>query len=421
VDVQSGRINWELQLGIEQRNACPLYADGRLYVPMLEDPARKGGAGEVGNRGAFYIVEPTATEGKIVSHIDLDGRCFGSPVAYNGKVYVQTTRKLYCFGNKGDNPGLPPESKPEPWPQSGPPAQLQIVPYEVVLHPGESASFRARKLDAHGLLVEEIQDVSPLRWEPYVPPTALVKARMDASFNSKGQLVAAPDATLSAGRFEATLDGLKGYVRGRVIPDLPMHYDFESIELTEKGTAAGDSAAPFAYPPLAWIGARFRFEVREKDGTKALAKTVDDRFFQRGSVFLGTPEMRNYTIEADVMSDGARRRMSEVGLVNHRYVIVLKGNAQELEVNSNLERLRAAVPFRWSPNAWYRLKARVDIAPDGTGIVRGKAWKKDEPEPDKWTIEVPHNTAHASGSPGLFAFSPQEQRVYIDNVRVTPN
>jgi hypothetical protein len=191
--------------------------------------------------------------------------------------------------------------------------------------------------------------------------------------------------------------------------------------LIEKGTATGDAAAPFAYPPLPWIGARFRFEVREKDGTKALAKTVDDRFFQRGSVFLGTPEMRNYTIEADVMSDGSRRRMSEVGLVNHRYVIVLKGNAQELEVNSNLERLRVAVPFRWSPNAWYRLKARVDIAPDGTGFVRGKAWKKDEPEPDAWTIEVPHNAAHASGSPGLFAFSPQEQRVYIDNVRVTRN
>jgi len=26
--------------------------------------------------------------------------------------------------------------------------------------------------------------------------------------------------------------------------------------------------AAFAYPPLPWIGARFKFEVREKDGTK---------------------------------------------------------------------------------------------------------------------------------------------------------
>jgi hypothetical protein len=66
------------------------------------------------------------------------------------------------------------------------------------------------------------------------------------------------------------------------------------------------------------------------------------------------------------------------------------------------------------------MKAQVDVAADGTGIVRGKVWKKDEPEPAAWTIEVPHRTAHQSGSPGLFAFSPQDQRVYIDNLRVTP-
>jgi len=43
------------------------------------------------------------------------------------------------------------------------------------------------------------------------------------------------------------------------------------------------------------------------------------------------------------------------------------------------------------------------------------------PQTDKWTIEVPHKTAHQSGSPGLFGFSPQDMRVYIDNVSVTPN
>jgi hypothetical protein len=102
-------------------------------------------------------------------------------------------------------------------------------------------------------------------------------------------------------------------------------------------------------------------------------------------------------------------------------VIVLKGNAQELEVNSNQERLKVAVPFRWSPNQWYRLKTQVEVAADGSGVVRGKAWKRGEPEPAGWTIEVPHRTAHASGSPGIFAFSPQDQRVFIDNLRVAPN
>jgi hypothetical protein len=126
-------------------------------------------------------------------------------------------------------------------------------------------------------------------------------------------------------------------------------------------------------------------------------------------------------MEADVMTEGNRRKMSEVGLINQRYIIVLKGNSQELEINSNQERIKTAVPFKWSPNAWYTLKSRVDVAADGSGVVRAKAWKKGDPEPAAWTIEVPHKIAHANGSPGLFSFSPQEQRAYIDNISVTAN
>jgi len=103
----------------------------------------------------------------------------------------------------------------------------------------------------------------------------------------------------------------------------------------------------FAYPPLPWIGARFKFEVREKDGNKVLAKTIENRFFQRATVFMGAPDAKNYTIDADVMSDGNRRKMSEVGVINQRYEIVLKGNEQKIEVNSNLERLRVSEDFKW--------------------------------------------------------------------------
>jgi len=423
VDANTGEVHWRLKLGIEQRNSCPLYADGKLYVPMLDNPAGKGSgsAEDAGSKGAFYILRPTDEEAEILTHIELDGRCFGSPAAFNGKVYVQTTSKLYCFGRKGNNPGLAPEPDPVKYPAPGPATRLQIIPYEVALHPGESATFRARKLDARGFVVEELPDTGALKWEPYVPPTALVKARMDAAFDGGGRLVAGPKAQQSAGRFEASLGELKGYLRGRVIKNPPFEEDFEAFELSQTTTNNVEPPTPFAYPPLPWIGARFRFEVREKDGSQVLAKTIDNKFFQRGSVFVGDPTMHSYTVEAEVMSEGTRRKMSEVGLVNQRYVIVLKGNAQELEVNSNLERLKVVVPFRWSPNQWYRLKTQVEVAADGTGVVRGKAWKKGDPEPEAWTIEVPHRTAHTSGSPGIFAFSPQDQRVFIDNLRVTPN
>ena len=426
VDANTGKIIWHKKLGIEQRNACLLYADGKLYVPMLDDPATKTEGGEAGSTGALYVIKPTDTDGEILSHIALNGRCFGTPVAYNGKIYIQTTRHLYCFGTKGDNKGLPQEAVQAAWPKPGPATQLQIIPSEVLLHNGQSASFRINELDSHGLTVQENIDPKLVKWESFIPPTALVKATMKGSFNAAGQLVAAADPVPSAGQFQATYNGLKGYIKGRVLSGLPLKEDFEGFALGNTTTNSIEPPTAFAYPPLPWIGARFKFEVRDKDGTKAMTKTVDNKFFQRATVFIGDPDLKDYTIQADVMSEGNKRKMSEVGLVCQHYLIVLKGNDQKLEVNSNLERLRvpavdAPSNFKWSPNVWYTLKARVDTKPDGTGVVRAKAWKRDEAEPAAWTIEVPHQTAHQYGAPGLFGFSPQDMRVFIDNVSVVPS
>ena len=41
---------------------------------------------------------------------------------------------------------------------------------------------------------------------------------------------------------------------------------------------------------------------------------------------MGAPDLKNYTVEADVMSEGNKRKMSIVGLINQRYRVVLKGN-----------------------------------------------------------------------------------------------
>ena len=418
VDANTGAIKWKLKLGIEQRNACPLFADGKLYVPMLDAPATKTtGEADAGTSGAFYIIRPGDKEGEILCRVALDGRCFGTPVAYNGKLYLQTTRHLYCWGTKGDNPGYsaPPEEKP--WPASGPATQLQVIPSEVLLHPGEKATFRVRSLDANGFTVQESISPKQVTWASYIPPSAKVKAAMKGAFDADGVLQAAPDTVPSAGAFEAALGPLKGYLRGRVMPNIPTKENFESFALTETNA----DGLVFGYPPLPWIGARFKFDVREKDGSKVLAKTTDNRFFQRATVFIGTPEMSHYTIQADVMSDGNKRKMSEVGIINQHYLIVLKGNEQKLEVNSNQERLRASEDFKWSPNVWYQLKAKVDRNPDGSAVVQAKAWKRGDPEPPAWTISVPHKTAHQAGSPGLFGFSPQDMPVYIDNVEVTPD
>lgn len=420
VDVNTGKILWRLKLGIEQRNAGLVHADGKLYVPMLDDPASKAaGDSEAGTTGAFYIIQPGDKEGKILSHVALDGRCFGTPAVYNGKIYMQTTRKLYCFGKAGNNPGLPSEPAPEKWPAPGKATQLQMIPGEVLLKPGQTASFRIRSLDANGFVVQENIDPKTLKWAGYIPPTAKVRASMKGAFNAEGRLVAAPDVVPSAGAFEGRLGDLKGYIRGRVLPGLPIREDFEKFDISVKHET--EEGVLFAYPPLPWIGPRFKFEVRQVGDTKALVKAIDNKFFQRATVFMGEPSLKNYTVQTDVMSEGKPRKMSEVGQVNQRYLIVLKGNAQEIEINSNQERLKVTAPFKWKANEWYTLKSRVDVKPDGSGVVRAKAWKRGEPEPAAWTIEVPHKVAHQNGCPGLYGFAPQDMRVFIDNVSVTAN
>ncbi len=453
VDANTGKVLWKKKLAIEQRQSSPLYANGLLYVAMYIAAQGEGsapGAGDTdGGSGELFVIKPGDTGCEIVSRTLLDGKCFGSPIGYNGKIYIQTDKKLYCFGAKGDNTkGLAKYPEPEKWPAPGAKAQLQPIPYEVVLKPGEKASFRIRALDANGFTVEENVDPKSVKWETFIPPTALVKVTMKGAFNADGQLVA---EGISAGQWKATLGDLTGYIKGRVVSALPIQQDFETFELKEMtGPGLGKEPLPlapatadkpaqqpgptnwnvfeeptaFAYPPLWWNSARFRFEVRQapgEGGTKAFCKTIDNKLFQRGQVFIGTPEMKNYTIEADVLTEGNKRKMSEIGVINQRYIIVLKGNYQQIEVNSNQERLKVSAPLPISPNTWYRVKARVDVAADGSGTVRAKAWKKGEAEPEAWTIEVPHKTAHQHGSPGLFGFSPQEQRAWVDNIAVTPN
>ena len=96
------------------------------------------------------------------------------------------------------------------------------MPYEVLLNPGETQSFRVRALDANGFTVDENVDPKSVKWGTFIPPTALVKATMKGSFNADGQLVAdARTTTPSAGAVQGVLGDLKGYIKGRVLPGLP--------------------------------------------------------------------------------------------------------------------------------------------------------------------------------------------------------
>jgi len=381
VDADTGKTLWHRQLAPDQIHASPLYADGKLYVPM--------------NNGSFYIIRPRDDGPEMLCTLQLAGNCLGAPSVWNGQLYVHTTDRLYCFGN----------GEPRPAPPA--PARLQVVPADVLVAQGQSVRFRVRGLDAQGNVVaERLPDVT---WE--APPT------LEVLFPSADEMRVPAGAPATAGMIKAKVGNLVAPVRLRIVPAPPYTEDFEALPFDKPNTDP-----PAGFPPSFWTSSRPKWEVVGQDGQKVLAKTLDNPLFQRCQCFFGAPEMSNYTMQVDIMSDGNRRSMSSAGLINQRYLIELKGNYQEIEVSSNMERIKENVPFHWTPKKWYTLKSRVDVAPDGSGVVRAKAWERGTTEPEAWSIEVNHARAHTQGSPGIYGFTPQSRfRVYIDNIVVTPN
>lgn len=408
LDADTGEDHWVLKLAPDQIHASPTWADGRLYVPMFN--------------GKVFVVEDKLEYGKILSEMDLGSACLAAPAVAHGRVFVQTKKALHCFGSSDPAPAF--VAKPEKEltnlstvPSIGPAVSLQVVPAEFCLKAGADQKFDVFSIDAEGRRIEKIQD--GLDWQKWIPPTAKVKSEVDAEINSQGILSAKMDASLSAGALQVSKGTLSGVTRGRVLPNLPYSEDFEKgFEYIH--TSSDDIA--FSYPPLSWLGARMRWQIQDMGGNKVAGNTLDRVLFQRAINFIGHKDMRDYTMSADVMTDGDRRTKSNIGLINQRYIFVLVGNSQKLEVVSNFDRFRHSVPFAIKTNSWYTLKTRVDIDDMGTGMIRAKAWAKDLPEPEGWTLEVEHNNAHSHGSPGIYAMSPQsKKKVYIDNISVIQN
>ena len=400
VDAETGKTVWKKKLGPDQLHASPAYADGKLYIPLAD--------------GKFFILKPKADGAEVLSQTELHTPCLGTPALWNKKCFLMTKDGLHCFGKKTEGallgnrigPFSDPDAKP------GPVAQIQIVPAEFALTPNSKQTFTVWGLDDKGRRVKKMKGAT---WEAFIPPTARVKASVDAKFEGD-TLAAGADAKLSAGAFKADLDGMTATTRGRVIATLGYTADFEDTPLPMKN-AAGEAVN---FPPLPWLGARIKWHVLKHDGSQVIANRLDNVLFQRTMNFFGDPELSNYVLEADVATDGNRRVMSNIGVVNQRYLITLDGNNRILEVSSNHERVKESVKFRMVPNTWYHLKTHVQRDKDGSGAVRAKAWKRSEDEPKDWTIEVKLPDVHEKGAPGIFAFSPQVQkRVYIDNIKLS--
>jgi outer membrane protein assembly factor BamB len=385
-DLATGKQLWLKNLGTIQK-ASPVLADGKLYVGT--------------ENGKFFILKPTATGCEILDQDQLGTEAdpeaiIGSVAISAGRVFVVSDRALYCIGKKSATNTAVEMSKPEPAPAGAAVANVQVVPTDLILKPGAMVNFRLRLFDDRGRLIREDTNGT---W-------ALENLRGNVS--ATGQYAAANDSTVQAGQVKATVAGVTGAAFVRVIPPLPWNENFDSMTANTV--------------PAHWVNATGKYVVREVEGNKVVVKTTEgSSLLSRARTFFGPSDLSNYAIEADVRATEKRRQLGDAGVIAGRYVLVLYGNSQKLDIEPWQPETRrtASLPFAWNKDTWYRMKLQVENLPDGKMRVRGKVWPVGENEPAAWTIERVDPIPNRQGAPGLFGNAPAE--IYFDNLKVYPN
>ena len=391
-DLASGKQLWTLALSTAQK-APPVMADGKIYVGT--------------DGGKFFVVRPGADKGEILSAVTLPNSvasCCGSEgtaeqvlagaAVSRGRIFFVSSDAVYAIGaRRATSPtGLAVNTTAEVG--TGAPAHVQVSPTALVLAPGQTVRLRARLFDDKGRFLREEKATWTL--------DGLKGTLADGAFT------VAADPVEQAGLIKATVGGLTGQARARVVRPLPWTETFDSY---------ADGASP-----VGWVNAvAGKIAVATVDGRKVLAKAPDETIFKRVRAFIGPTHWSNYSFEADVRAATRRRQQGDVGITAQRYSLVLYGNSQKLKIEAwEPETTRTVtVPFEWKPDAWYRLKLRVENLANGSVRAQGKAWAVGTPEPAAWTIEKVEPGGNREGAPGLFIDA--QFGAMLDNFTLTAN
>jgi outer membrane protein assembly factor BamB len=447
LDGVKGKQLWKYDYGRDAKGS-PVLADGKIYV------------GEVNSR--FHILKPGPKRCEPLHEFYFDSpdgftevEINGSPAVANGRVYFSTSEETYCIGKKNaaqpkgpkqgavQTFGFATEGQSAPIPAANPVnlverlfgrpfegsnpagtkvgaavAQLQVIPADVALHPGESVSLRVRGFDADGNLIGEQKVDEWILPTPPSPPGAKQGPPPLKGNLKDGKLTVDGKLPSQAGYVVAKIGKLTGKARVRVAPKLPYTQDFEKI--ADGGVPGG------------WVNTQGKFKVRTlKSGEKVLAKVNDKAspLIARGNAYMAEPTLHDYTIEADVMGSRAGDDLPDMGVGAHRYNLYLAGNIQKLRLSSwsALPRVDQSVDFPWQPNTWYRLKLTASVQ-GGKGIIKGKCWQRGQDEPSAWTIELHDAYPNEEGAPALYGYvlgipegGGTGTDIYYDNVRIAPN
>ncbi len=407
LDAKTGKQLWKFSFGRNSRGS-PVLADGKIYI------------GEVNSK--FHILKPGDKQCEVLHEQyfvpregNADVEVNGSAAVTNGRVYIPTSDEIYCIGKKDAKPAPEPKIT-SPAPQIGKgPTHLQIMPADVVLRPGETAGFKARAFDEYGNFLKEM----PVEWSLPVPPVPKGAKQGPPAF--KGQLAGnklTADAKVSAqqGYLMAKAEGLTAQARIRVAPQLPYSQDFSKV--------------PDGAVPAGWVNTQGKFLVATVDGAKVLRKVNDkgSPLIARGNGYIGMPDLKDYTIQADIMGTKVGDDLPDMGVIANRYTLTLAGNIQKLRITSwdALPRIDRTISYPWQPNVWYSVKLTTEVMGD-SAVVKGKCWQRGQPEPAEWTLQVTDPRANKEGSPALYGYVTGIPNVgpgtdiFYGNVHVMPN
>lgn len=366
----------------------PIYADGKIFA--------------ITTNGRCYILQPTAEnkEGvKVLSQARLEGEVNGSPIISHGKLFIPTSECMYCVGQADAQPQATemPELAKETAGDSTP-TQLQVVPYEALIQPGESVNFRVRLFNAKGQFLKE----TPAEFTLEGPGT------IDAA----GKLTSNADATHSAVMITAKAEGLEGKARVRIVPPLPWKFDFEDGQI-----------------PISWVGMRNRHIVEKmSDGNQVAFKRDviptprgDTKLGTRSQGWMGPINLSDYTVQADVMANEKDGWMPIMGVTAQRYMLELMAEEGKIRISTWPAQLRMAkeTPYSVKPGVWYTIKLKAHTE-GGKAILQAKVWPRDEAEPSDWMLTAEDPSPNLQGAPG-FVGNSQYSPFYMDNVSVTPN
>jgi outer membrane protein assembly factor BamB len=411
LDAATGKTLWQKKYGRSSMGS-PVMADGKIYVGAVNSVFSILKPGDKSCDTLYKYTFP----GKGGINVEING----TPAVANGRVFFATSEELLCIGKGGGQVGGTDTATATDadLPEGGrKAAHLQLLPADIVLHPGESVSFKARLFDGHGRFLKET-DVENLDL-PSPPPPSNSKLTPPAlrGDHTGGKFTAAKEVPGQQGLVTAKADGVSGTARVRVAPRIPYRNNFEKV--------------PVGATPGGWVNTQGKFAVVEKDGAKVLKKlaTNPSPLVARANAYIAMPSLTGYTIQADVQGAKAEGDLPDVGVVANRYTLMLVGNTQQLRLISwdALPRVDKTIAWPWKPGVWYTLKLTVDVDGD-KAVVRGKIWEREKAEPAEWTVEFTDPAPNKQGSPALYGFAAGTvdekhpgAEIYYANVKVEPN